>query len=152
MQLLLWSPACGPGCGLLSWALACVAHAHPDLLPQPAPYCCKFFCNCAPLQAAGAVLSLVDAVMAAAPCSGQAQQAQQQEQRQQQAPTAFAICRPPGHHAIPKGAMGFCIFSNAAIAARYAQQSHGAKKVGRRGSEKVSKRWRCASGGNGSHG
>jgi len=32
--------------------------------------------------------------------------------------TGFAICRPPGHHAFPDRAMGFCIFNNVAIAAK----------------------------------
>jgi acetoin utilization deacetylase AcuC-like enzyme len=77
--------------------------------------------------AAGAVLALVDNVVAAS--------------RQQEAsgsggaaagaavPAAFAICRPPGHHSLPSGAMGFCIFSNVAIAARYAQKRHGLQRV-----------------------
>jgi len=41
---------------------------------------------------------------------------------------AFCAVRPPGHHATPTKSMGFCLFNNIAITARYAQQ-HGYKKV-----------------------
>ena len=43
--------------------------------------------------------------------------------------SAFALVRPPGHHATPSQAMGFCLFNNAAVAARTAQRLHGAAKV-----------------------
>ncbi len=61
--------------------------------------------------AVGAALSAVDAVM-----SG----------RQKR---AFAAVRPPGHHATLARGMGFCIYNNAAIAARYARKIHGAQRV-----------------------
>jgi len=42
---------------------------------------------------------------------------------------AFALVRPPGHHAESSRAMGFCIFNNIAIGARYAQKYHGLKRI-----------------------
>lgn len=68
------------------------------------------------LLAAGAGISLVDSVVAASKVS-------------KDPPVAFALIRPPGHHAVPKGPMGFCVFGNIAIAARYAQRVHGLKRV-----------------------
>lgn len=63
------------------------------------------------LLAAGAALNAVDAVMA-----GKVQQ-------------VFCAVRPPGHHAETATVMGFCLFNNVAIAARYAQQKHGVERV-----------------------
>lgn len=62
-------------------------------------------------QAVGGVLNAVDAVFAGT------------------AGNAFCAVRPPGHHARPAQGMGFCLFNNVAIAARHAQQKHGAEKV-----------------------
>ena len=42
---------------------------------------------------------------------------------------AFAAVRPPGHHAEVERAMGFCLFANVSIAARYLQTRHGYGKV-----------------------
>ncbi|KAG5029825.1 hypothetical protein AAZX31_05G180000 [Glycine max] len=68
------------------------------------------------IVAAGAGLALVDSVVACSKIKGDA-------------PTGFALIRPPGHHAVPQGPMGFCIFGNVAIAARYSQRVHGLKRV-----------------------
>ncbi|MCZ8147765.1 MAG: histone deacetylase family protein [Roseomonas sp.] len=65
----------------------------------------------AALRAAGAGVAGVDAV-----CRGEARR-------------VFCAVRPPGHHAEPGRAMGFCVFANAAIAARHAQAAHGLTRV-----------------------
>lgn len=62
-------------------------------------------------RAAGAVTRAVDAVIGDA------------------APFAFCAVRPPGHHAERDRPMGFCLFNNVAIGARYAQHRHGVGKV-----------------------
>ncbi len=41
----------------------------------------------------------------------------------------FALARPPGHHALAARAMGFCLFNNIAVAARYAQRELGLERV-----------------------
>jgi acetoin utilization deacetylase AcuC-like enzyme len=65
----------------------------------------------AALRAAGGAIHAVDAVM------------------QGWARAAFSATRPPGHHAEPDRAMGFCLFSNAAIAAQHARARHGLKRI-----------------------
>jgi acetoin utilization deacetylase AcuC-like enzyme len=63
------------------------------------------------LLAAGAAISAVDAVM------------------KEDGGRAFGLIRPPGHHARPQTSMGFCLFNNAAIGARYAQARYGVETV-----------------------
>lgn len=62
-------------------------------------------------RSAGCALSAVDAVMAGA------------------ARRAYALTRPPGHHAEPERALGFCVFANAALAAEHAIRVHGLRRV-----------------------
>ncbi|HEX8976544.1 MAG TPA: histone deacetylase [Solirubrobacteraceae bacterium] len=45
------------------------------------------------------------------------------------APTGFSVHRPPGHHAERARAMGFCLFNNVAVAARWAIDGHGLERV-----------------------
>ena len=42
---------------------------------------------------------------------------------------SFSAVRPPGHHAVSDRAMGFCLFGNVAIAARYARKKHGLERI-----------------------
>jgi len=65
----------------------------------------------AALRAAGAVVAAVDAVVAG------------------DADNAFCAVRPPGHHAEPGRAMGFCLFNNVAIGALRAREAHGLARV-----------------------
>ncbi|HUS11019.1 MAG TPA: histone deacetylase, partial [Pyrinomonadaceae bacterium] len=61
--------------------------------------------------AAGAALKAVDVVM------------------KEDGGRAFGLIRPPGHHATASRAMGFCLFNNAAVAARYAQAKYDLERV-----------------------
>lgn len=63
------------------------------------------------LRAAGTVLHALDLV-----CTGKAA-------------NAFCVVRPPGHHATTDRGMGFCLFNNVAVGARYAQRKHGLERV-----------------------
>jgi acetoin utilization deacetylase AcuC-like enzyme len=64
----------------------------------------------AALRAAGAAVAAVDMAMAG---GGR----------------AFCAVRPPGHHATPDRAMGFCLFNNVAVAAAHAIEAHGLRRV-----------------------
>lgn len=65
----------------------------------------------AALRAAGAAIAGVDAVM-----KGEVE-------------NVFCAVRPPGHHAEPTRSMGFCVFDNVAVAARYAMEEYGISRV-----------------------
>jgi acetoin utilization deacetylase AcuC-like enzyme len=65
----------------------------------------------AALRAAGGAVNLVDLLLAGEAASG------------------FSALRPPGHHAEPARAMGFCLFDNIAVAAQHALDAHGLERV-----------------------
>ena len=78
-------------------------HLDPDTVTSPKSYEVA-------LLAAGGLLAAIDAVMG-------------------DLANAFALVRPPGHHAERNRAMGFCIFNNIAIGARYALSAHGLERI-----------------------
>jgi acetoin utilization deacetylase AcuC-like enzyme len=65
----------------------------------------------AALRAAGGAVRLVDVLLGG------------------EAPSGFSALRPPGHHAEPARAMGFCLFDNVAVAAQHALDAHGLERV-----------------------
>src|SRR5437763_7508094 len=65
----------------------------------------------AAINAAGAPLTAIDAML------------------QGEIDNAYCLVRPPGHHAVAESAMGFCLFNNVAVAARYAIDKHGLERV-----------------------
>lgn len=65
----------------------------------------------AAVKAAGAPLTALDAIMKG------------------EVDNAYCLVRPPGHHALPDDAMGFCLFNNVAVAARYAIEHYGLERV-----------------------
>jgi len=79
-------------------------HLDPDTVASPGSWE-------AALRAVGAVTQAVDAVLAG------------------RLEGAFCAVRPPGHHALADQAMGFCLFNNVAIGARYAQAHHGLQRI-----------------------
>jgi acetoin utilization deacetylase AcuC-like enzyme len=65
----------------------------------------------AAIKAAGAPITAIDAIM-----KGEIN-------------NAYCLVRPPGHHAVAESAMGFCLFNNVAVAARYAIDQYGLERV-----------------------
>lgn len=80
------------------------AHLDPDTVVSPGS-------REAALRAAGAVMCAVDLIAEGA------------------VKNVFCAVRPPGHHAEPETAMGFCLFNNIAIGALHARAAHGRKRV-----------------------
>ncbi len=79
-------------------------HLDPDTYVSPDSYD-------AALYASGALLTAIDLVM------------------DKKTDNAFCLVRPPGHHATPTKAMGFCLFNNVAIAAKYIQSRYNLERV-----------------------
>ncbi len=85
--------------------------AEPEYYPLDADTALNAHSWKAALRAAGAAVAATDAVIAG------------------ELDNAFCAIRPPGHHARPSEAMGFCLFGNVAIAARHALDVHGLQRV-----------------------
>jgi acetoin utilization deacetylase AcuC-like enzyme len=81
-----------------------IAYLDPDTVLSPGS-------GEAALRAVGAVCAAVDAVF------------------EGKADNAFCGVRPPGHHAMPEAAMGFCLFNNIAVGAAHARRNHGIQRV-----------------------
>lgn len=79
-------------------------HLDPDTVTSPGSYE-------AALYAAGGILAAIDEVMA------------------KRVDNAFALVRPPGHHATCWHAMGFCLFNNIAIGAKYAFANYAIERI-----------------------
>jgi acetoin utilization deacetylase AcuC-like enzyme len=65
----------------------------------------------AAIKAAGAPITAIDVIM------------------KEEVDNAYCLVRPPGHHAVAESAMGFCLFNNVAVAARYAIDQYGLERV-----------------------
>lgn len=63
------------------------------------------------VMAAGAVITGIDKVMS------------------REVDSAFAMVRPPGHHALQAKSMGFCLFNNVVIGAQHARKKHGLERI-----------------------
>jgi acetoin utilization deacetylase AcuC-like enzyme len=88
-----------------------IAESHSGYYPLDADTMLNAYSWKAALRAAGAAVAATDAVIAG------------------EIENAFCAIRPPGHHARPSEAMGFCLFGNVAIAARHAMEVHGLQRV-----------------------
>lgn len=88
-----------------------IAESHSGYYPLDADTMLNAYSWKAALRAAGAAVAATDAVIAG------------------EFDNAFCAIRPPGHHARPSEAMGFCLFGNVAIAAKHAMEVHGLQRV-----------------------